>query len=127
LVRRRVAVIAAFGPPATFAARAAATAIPTIFLVPDDPVRLGLITSLARPGGNLTGINVLNAEVGAKRLELLRLPALAADLVSRKVAVIAATGGGVSVRAAKAANSGRACAWSHGDHPACAPIPAYSG
>src|SRR5262249_25579127 len=72
LVRRRVTVIVTAGPPPTFAAKAATTTIPIIFLVGDDPVRLGLVASLARPGGNMTGINVFNAELAAKRLELLR-------------------------------------------------------
>ena len=72
LVRRKVAVIATGGPPATFAAQAATASIPITFLVADDPVRLGLATSLSRPGSNMTGLNVFNAEVAAKRLELLR-------------------------------------------------------
>jgi ABC-type uncharacterized transport system substrate-binding protein len=72
LVRRNVAVIATGGPPATFAAHAATASIPITFLVADDPVRLGFAASLSRPGSNMTGINVFNAEVAAKRLELLR-------------------------------------------------------
>ena len=72
LVRRRVAVIVTGNTPSTLAAKAATTTIPTVFTVGEDPVRLGLVTSLARPAGNLTGVNFVNVEVTAKRLELLR-------------------------------------------------------
>jgi putative tryptophan/tyrosine transport system substrate-binding protein len=72
LVRRQAKVIAATGAPASMAAGRATTTIPTVFMVPEDPVRLGLVTSLSRPGGNMTGVNFFSAELTAKRLELLR-------------------------------------------------------
>ena len=71
LVRREVALIFTFAS-GVFAAKAATMSTPIVFVVADDPVRLGLVTNFARPGGNLTGINFLNAELAAKRLELLR-------------------------------------------------------
>jgi putative tryptophan/tyrosine transport system substrate-binding protein len=73
LVRGRIAVIIASGGVAVaVAAKAATTTIPILFIVSEDPVRLGLVTSLARPSGNLTGVNFFNTELVAKQLELLR-------------------------------------------------------
>ena len=72
LVHRPVAVIVASGPSSSFAAKAATTTIPIVFLVGNDPVQPGLATNLSRPDANMTGINIFNSELGAKRLELLR-------------------------------------------------------
>ena len=70
LARQATVIVTSGGPLAAFAAKAATTTIPIVFLVGEDPTRLGLVTSLARPSGNLTGVNMLANELEAKRLQL---------------------------------------------------------
>ena len=90
LVRRRVAVIVTIGGQGpALAARAASTTIPIVFLIGEDPVKLGLVASLARPGDNLTGVNFFSAELVAKRLELMRELVPAAE----RLAVLVVPGG----------------------------------
>jgi len=83
LVRRQVAVIVAGGgTPSAWAAKAATATIPIVFGVAIDPVQLGLVASLNRPGGNLTGVTNMNVDVGPKRLELLREVLPSASVIS---------------------------------------------
>src|SRR6266700_776701 len=72
LVRRPVDVIATYGTPASFAAKQATTTIPIVMIAIGDPVGVGLVPSLARPGGNITGSSILGPDVGAKRLQILK-------------------------------------------------------
>jgi putative tryptophan/tyrosine transport system substrate-binding protein len=97
LVRRQVAVIATFAN-GVLAAKAATTTIPVVFVIADNPVRLGLVTSLVRPSGNLTGINFLNAELSAKRLELLRELIPGASRIAVLVGPASSNGGGQPLR-----------------------------
>jgi len=72
LVRRQVKVIIGGGPPAAVTTKAATTTIPVVFVSGDDPVKSGLVASLGRPGGNVTGVTIFTGQLAAKQLGLLR-------------------------------------------------------
>jgi len=85
LIKRKVAVIMGGGPPAALAAKAATSTIPVVFTTGDNPVQTGLVTNLGRPGGNVTGVNVLYTDLESKKLGLLRDVVPQADMVAALV------------------------------------------
>jgi putative ABC transport system substrate-binding protein len=104
LVRRKVGVIVVAGTTAAvLAAKAATTTIPIVFIVADDPVKLGIVSSLARPGGNMTGVNFFSVELVAKRLELLRALLPGAARVALLINPANATSAQATVRDVEAA------------------------
>jgi ABC-type uncharacterized transport system substrate-binding protein len=106
LIRRHVNVIAVISAPASLAVAKATVTIPTVFMVPEDPVRLGLVTSLSRPGGNRTGVNFFAAELASKRLELLRMLVPAATHVAVLLNPAEPTIAAANLRDVEAAASG---------------------
>jgi ABC-type uncharacterized transport system substrate-binding protein len=82
LVGRPAAVIAAFSTVGALAAKRATKTIPIVFLTSDDPVKVGIVASLARPGGNITGVSFVSATLGTKRFQLLHVLAPMADLIA---------------------------------------------
>jgi putative ABC transport system substrate-binding protein len=82
LLRRKVTVILAGGPPAALAAKAATTTTPVVFTTADDPIKAGLVTSLNRPDGNVTGVSLIGSALMAKQLELLHQLVPKADAIA---------------------------------------------
>jgi len=82
LVQRQVAMIGAFGPPAVFAAKAATTTIPVVFVTGADPIKFGFVASFNRPGGNITGIWIVTTVLAQKRLQLVRELLPKAELIA---------------------------------------------
>ena len=107
LVQLRVAVIVAAGLPPALAAKAATTSIPIVFGVGADPVQLGLVASLNRPGGNLTGFNAFATELGAKGLALLHelVPGTARSAFLCGRNLVGRPGAGPRIRSARIENS----------------------
>ena len=116
--RRQVAVIAALNSPPALAAKAATTTIPIVFMIPDDPVKLGLVVSLSRAGGNATGVSFLLSDLGPKQLGLLRELVPDAKRIGllvnphnanvedlKKEVVMAASAIGVDLKVVEASNS----------------------
>jgi len=105
LVRRQVAVLVAGGTPPALAAKAATSTIPILFDTGGDPIDLGLVSSLNRPGGNLTGTTSLNVEIGAKRLEVLHELVPTARVIALLVNPANPNGDALTREAQKAARS----------------------
>jgi len=103
LVRNQVTVIVAAGTPAALAAKAATSTIPIVFYIGVDPIEAGLVTSLARPGGNITGLTTLNAEVVPKRLQLVHELAPTATVIALLVNPTSPTLAETSMKEAQAA------------------------